>query len=132
MTGVVIVAHRGIGEAMCAVAEIILDRKADVVVIAVNEGDDPEQAMARLTREFARWQSAEPPLVITDLPGATPHNLAVAAAARVLPGAPVLTGLSLPMLLRTLNHRRQPAAALAELAAQGAHSATFIGDHDED
>lgn len=132
MTGVVIVAHRGIGEAMCAVAGVILDRETDVVVIPVNEGDDPEQAMARLTGEFARWRNAEPPLVITDLPGATPHNLAVAAAARVLPGAPVLTGLSLPMLLRAINHRRRPAAELAELAAQGAHSATFIGDRDGD
>jgi len=35
------------------------------------------------------------------------------------------------MLLRALNHKQQPAVALAELAAHGAHSATFIGEHYE-
>ncbi|MEX0915695.1 MAG: PTS fructose transporter subunit IIA, partial [Wenzhouxiangellaceae bacterium] len=65
-------------------------------------------------------------------PGATPHNIAVAAAARAFPGAPVLTGLNLPMLLRALNHCHRAAAELAELAEHGAHAATFIGERDED
>lgn len=128
MTDVVLIAHRGIGEAMCAVAEVILDRKVEVTVLAVREGDDPGRSLDGLSDALGRWTGSEPPLVMTDLPGATPHNLAVEAVARALPGAPVLTGLSLPMLLRALNHRHQPAAALADLAAQGAHSAIFIGE----
>lgn len=132
MTDIVIIAHRGIGEALCEVAEVILDRKVNVTLLPVREGDDPERSLERLVAALERWRDVEPPLIITDLPGATPHNLAIKAVAVVLNGAPVLTGLNLPMLLRALNHRQQPAAALAELAAQGAHAATFVGDRLED
>lgn len=129
MTDVVIVAHRGIGEALCEVAEVILDREIDVTVLPVREGDDPGRSLERLVAALERWRGSDPPLIITDLPGATPHNLATKAVARVLAGAPVLTGLNLPMLLRALNHKEQPAATLAELAAHGAHAATFIGEN---
>lgn len=131
MTEIVIVAHRGIGEALCEVAQVILGRAVDVTVLSVGETDDPGRALDRLVAALARWKSAEPPLIITDLPGATPHNLAMQAATSVVPDAPVLTGLNLPMLLRALNHGHQPALALAELAAQGAHAAMFIGERRE-
>jgi len=128
MTGVVLVAHRGIGEALCDVAGVILDRKIDVTVLPVREADDPGASLERLVVTLERWRNCDPPLIMTDLPGATPHNLALKAVARVLTDAPILTGLNLPMLLRALNHQQQPAAALAVLAAHGAHAATFIGE----
>jgi len=131
VTAVVVVAHPGIGEAMRSVAETILDRKLEVTVFAVDNDDDPERATQRLAGILAGWNSSDPPLVITDLPGATPHNVASAATEQAFEHAPVLTGLSLPMLLRALNHSQQPAAALAELAEHGAHRATFIGDGHE-
>lgn len=131
MTDLVVIAHRGLGEALSEVAEVILARKPDVMVLPIDEGDDPTKSLERLVTALGNWVGAEPPLILTDLPGATPHNLAMEAVSRILPGAPVLTGLSLPMLLRAINHRRQPAAALAEIAAQGAHAATFIGEYRE-
>lgn len=131
MTDLVVIAHRGIGEALCEVAEVILAREPDVMVLPVDEGDDPVRSLERLVAAFGNRGDSEPPLILTDLPGATPHNLAMEAVSRVLPGAPVLTGLNLPMLLRAINHRHQPAAALAEIAEQGAHAATFIGEFRE-
>lgn len=127
MTDVVIIAHRGIGEALCEVAEMILDRRLDVTLLPVKEGENPAGALARLVEVLAQWQDGDPPLIMTDLPGATPHNLAMEASRCVLGGAPILTGVNLPMLLRALNHKLQPAAALAELAADGARAAIFIG-----
>ena len=132
MTDLVIVAHAGIGEAMRSAAETIFDREVEITVFPVEAGDEPEAATRRLAELLIGWDSSSPPLVMTDLPGATPHNLAIKAVARTLTGAPVLTGLNLPMLLRALNHRRQPAAALAELVVQGAQAAIFIGAADED
>lgn len=128
MTEIVIVAHRGIGEALCEVAEVILARKIEVLVLPVREGDDPDRSLDALAAVLERWRNAEPPLIMTDLPGATPHNLAMKAVARVLTGAPIVSGLNLPMLLRALNHRQQPALALAELAMHGAHVATFVDE----
>lgn len=132
MTDIVVVAHRGIGEAMCSVAEAILSRAPEVTVFPIAEGDDPDRGLAELTEAFGRRGKAPPPLVMTDLPGATPHNIAVAAVRQTLPGAPVVTGLNLPMLLRAINHRQHPAGELAELAARGAHAATYVGERVED
>jgi len=132
MTELVIVTHGRIGEALRAVAETILDRRVDVTIFPVEPGDDAEAATQRLAALLDGWSAASLPLLMTDLPGATPHNLAVAAARRALPGTPVVTGLNLPMLLRVLGHRRKPAAALAELALHGARAAIQTGACDAD
>ena len=128
MTGIVVVAHAGLGEALCAVAEGILDRPVQVTVVGVRADADPDVEREAVERRLAAWAADEPPLVLTDLPGATPHNLAEAAVARACPVAPVVTGLNLPMLLRALNHAERPAAELASVAAEGAHAAVFIGE----
>ncbi|MGK7296897.1 MAG: PTS sugar transporter subunit IIA [Candidatus Wenzhouxiangella sp. M2_3B_020] len=128
MTGIVVVAHAGLGEALCAVAEGILGRPAPVTVIGIRADADPDDERETVECRLAAWPADEPPLVLTDLPGATPHNLAEAAVARACPAAPVVTGLNLPMLLRALNHAARPAAELADVAAEGAHAAVFVGE----
>ncbi len=131
MTGLMIVAHAGIGEAMRSVAETILGRSVAVTVFPIDADADARVSARRLSDLLGGSDPANPPLVMTDLPGATPHNLAGAAVAESQPGARVVTGLNLPMLLRVLNHQDQPAAALAELAVNGARTAIFVGARDE-
>lgn len=132
MTDLVIVAHAGIGEALCSVAETILGCRVRVTVFPVDAHGDSQLDANRLCDLLRDFDPADPPLVMTDLPGATPHNLAGTAVAQAVPGAPVVTGLNLPMLLRALNHREQSAAALAELVAAGAKTAIFTGVRDEE
>ena len=68
------------------------------------EGDDPERSLERLVAALERWRDVEPPPIITDLPGATPRNLAIKAVAVVLNGAPVL---SQPQSHRTMASNLQ-------------------------
>jgi PTS system ascorbate-specific IIA component len=58
-------------------------------------------------------------LVLTDLYGATPHNIAQQVACDELTNC-VLSGLNLPMLLRIFNYPRDDLQTLASKAAEGA------------
>lgn len=117
MTGVVIVTHEGLGEALCRQAESILGQPPVTVTVSVPSGPGPEQSEADLRATLAMAADAGGVLVLTDLPGATPHNVAARAAATA--GAPLVSGINLPMLLKVLNHSDRPAAELAETALAG-------------
>ncbi len=131
MTALVLVTHEGLGIELVRIAGAITRRELPVVVVSVSVDDDPEDARRALERELARFAHDVPPLVFSDLPGATPHNVAAAAIAAVCPGAPLVSGLSLPMLLRALNHAGRPAAELAGLAAEGGRRAASVGQRDD-
>lgn len=117
MTGVVVVTHAALGEAIRHEAENILGRTLPVVTVAVSYRTEIEATLKNLRETFTRSADAQGILVITDLPGATPHNLASQAAQAM--GFPVVSGLNLPMLLKVTNHADKPPAELAELAVIG-------------
>ncbi|OAB61033.1 hypothetical protein AY599_24605 [Leptolyngbya valderiana BDU 20041] len=117
MTGIVLVTHAGLGEALRHQAEVILDRMVPMVTVSISESADPDSALNDLTAALAMGADADGVLVLTDLPGATPHNLACQAAVRQ--AAPVVSGLNLPMLLKVINHAGKSVDALAELARIG-------------
>jgi PTS system ascorbate-specific IIA component len=57
-------------------------------------------------------------LVLTDIYGATPHNLAKEVACNQ-PGTTVLSGLNLPMLVRVFNYPDDDLDTLSSKAAEG-------------
>lgn len=119
MTGIVLVTHNGLGESLRHQAEVILGRRLQLTLVSVADQVDPDQALAELVGAIARSADQDGVVILTDLPGATPHNLALkAAAGRDLP---VISGLNLPMLLKTVSHADRPAAQLARLADLGGH-----------
>lgn len=117
MTGVVIVTHEGLGEALCRQAEAILGQPPAAVTVSVPSETGSETTEADVGAALAMAADAGGVLVLTDLPGATPHNLAARAAAAI--DAPLVSGINLPMLLKVLNHADRPAAELAETATTG-------------
>ncbi|WP_181918975.1 PTS sugar transporter subunit IIA [Wenzhouxiangella sediminis] len=117
MTGIILVTHDALGEAVRREAENILDRPVALTTVAVSYRADVEETLAALRIAVATGADAQGAVVLTDLPGATPHNLANQAAEEH--GIPVVSGLNLPMLLKTINHADKPPAELAALAADG-------------
>ena len=61
-------------------------------------------------------------LVLTDLPGATPANLALGVRDE---SCRVVSGLSLPMLIRAWNYRDRPLDQITDLALEGACKAVL-------
>ena len=125
MTRLLMVTHQGIGEALLEVARTIVGQRPDVATFEV----DPDADASAVEGELARWLEAHrlqaPLLLLTDLPGATPHNLAVRVAP---PSVPVVAGINLGMLLRAINHADHPPDELAERAVVGGRRAILRVD----
>ena len=119
MTGIVLVTHAGLGESMRHQAEVILGRMIQLTTVSISYGADPDSALVELVGALAISADSDGAVILTDLPGATPHNLAVKAAQRR--AVPVVSGLNLPMLLKVINHSSKPPTELAALAGMGGH-----------
>jgi PTS system ascorbate-specific IIA component len=120
MIGIVIVAHGKLGESLIDCARHVLGREPErLLALSAGHDEERETALAALQKMIAAVDAGDGVLLLTDLFGATPANLAGAAlqSGRVAG----IAGVSLPMLLRAINYRQLP---LAELQAKALAAAT--------
>ncbi|GHA77454.1 PTS sugar transporter subunit IIA [Cognatilysobacter bugurensis] len=126
--GVLLITHEGIGTALRAVAtRLVCPLPLAVEVFEVPFDGDLDILLPKASVALRRADSGDGVLVLTDLYGATPSNLAARVAHL---GTPVhrVSALSLPMLLRVLNYAEQPFDALAAVAAAGARNGVVVDD----
>ena len=118
MIGVLLISHGAIGESLLASAEAILGAKqARVATLGVSRSDDPDKVLARARQLAAQLDEGAGLLVLTDMFGATPCNV----AARLLADGRVegVSGVSLPMLVRVLSARNGSLPAAVQRALSG-------------
>jgi PTS system ascorbate-specific IIA component len=118
MIGVLVISHGAIGEALLGSAEQILGgRQAQVATLGVSRGEDPDALLGRARALAASVDSGAGVLVLTDMYGATPCNV----AARLLADGRVegVSGVSLPMLVRVLSGRNGSLPAAVQRALSG-------------
>ncbi|MDA0225449.1 MAG: PTS fructose transporter subunit IIA [Proteobacteria bacterium] len=118
MIGVLIITHGTIGEAMLRTASATLGTTPPAVrVFGVSVGDDPDLLMPRLRTAATQLNSGDGVLVLSDMYGATPCNI----ASRLLEPGQVdgVSGLNLPMLMRVLTYRNQALPDLVDKACAG-------------
>jgi PTS system ascorbate-specific IIA component len=118
MIGVLLISHGAIGETLLAGAEAILGRKqAQVATLGVSRADDPDKVLVRARSLAAGLDSGAGVLVLTDMFGATPCNV----ASRLLADGRVegVSGVSLPMLVRVLSGRNGSLPAAVQRALSG-------------
>jgi PTS system mannose-specific IIA component len=115
--GVLVISHGAIGEALLASAAQILGAPAQAAAIGVARSDDPEAVLARARALAARLDTGDGLLVLTDMFGATPCNV----ASRLLADGHVegVSGVSLPMLIRVLTGRNGSLPAAVRRALSG-------------
>ena len=126
--GILLVTHEGIGSALLAVATRLLRQlplKAEAFEIPFDA--DPDALLPQASAALRRVDGGQGVLVLTDLYGATPSNLA-AKLARI--GTPVrrVSALSLPMLLRVMNYAELELDELPNVAAAGARNGVIHDD----
>ena len=106
MIGILIVSHGTLGESLvhCA-SHVVGKRPLYLRQLGVTVHDDPE-ALLPQGRDLIRFiDKGKGVLVLTDLFGATPSNI---ACKLLYPGhIEGVAGVNLPMLLRALNYRDQ-------------------------
>ena len=118
MIGVLVISHGAIGETLLSSAEAILGAKqARVATLGVSRSDDPDKVLARARQLAAQLDDGTGLLVLTDMYGATPCNV----ASRLLADGRVegVSGISLPMLVRVLSRRDGSLAAAVQRALSG-------------
>jgi len=115
--GIVIIAHAPLASALrqCA-AHVFAEQVDDVVAVDVMPDASVAQSVA-LARQAAGRFADVPLLLLTDVLGATPCN--VARQLQEGRSARLLAGVNLPMLLRAMTYQQQPLDDLAARALQG-------------
>ena len=126
--GVLLMTHEAMGAALAGAARHVLGQfPLAVDVIEVEANADPDSTLTVAVRQARGLDKGDGVLVLTDLFGSTPCNVA-----RRLPALGLrmqcVSGLNLPMLLRVLNYPEQSLDELAQTAASGGRGGIFI-DH---
>ncbi len=118
MIGILIVAHGAFGEALIHSASHALGKRPlRVRQVGVTVHDDPEAILPQARDLVAQLDDGDGVLVLTDIFGATPGNVALRLLA---PGrVEGISGVNLPMLIRALTYRDQKLAAVVEKALSG-------------
>ncbi|MGN0008226.1 MAG: PTS sugar transporter subunit IIA [Desulfovibrionaceae bacterium] len=122
--GIIIVAHADYGSAILRMAEFILGPIGDCSSISVDVALDVSETVARLTDAAERLDKGAGVIVLTDMFGGTPTNLALSLLATH--HVEVVTGVNLPMVLKVASSRRKPLAELAELAGEAGKSGIVV------
>lgn len=118
MIGILIISHGAFGEALIHCASHVLGKRPlRVRQVGVTMHDDPD-AMLPVAQELVKQlDDGDGVLVLSDMLGATPSNLAT----RLLQPGHIegVSGVSLPMLIRALTYREEPLAIVVEKAISG-------------
>lgn len=114
---IVLAAHGALASGFLASAELICGRLPNVVAVPLEPTDSPESFQARLVE--ALGDSDEPVLLLTDLCGGTPHNVALVVA-RDRPGIVLVSGINLAILIEAATSLESlDDAAIDRLVAAG-------------
>jgi len=121
MNAILIIAHAPLAHALrqCAL-HVFPDCGPQLAAIDVQPNLPPEEtlAMARISMDqLAQAPQVQGVLVLTDIFGATPSNVAQKLVDGVR--SRLITGVNLPMLLRSVSYRNEPLEALVSRAVVG-------------
>jgi PTS system mannose-specific IIA component len=128
MVGVVVATHGRLAEELLRSAEGIVGRLEQSVAVTVDAQLSMDEARSRLGQAIAGVQTGDGVLVLTDMFGGTPANLALTFLDA---GVEVVTGVNLPMVVKlsTLRAEKRTLAALAEaIAAYGQKNITLASE----
>jgi PTS system mannose-specific IIA component len=127
MTGLVLVTHAGLAGALKSAAEMIVGSIDICASVEVIPGEHADEIMARVV-SAVEAVSADGAIIMTDLFGGTPSNMAMSflKEGRI----EVLTGVNLPMLIEFCSRRgRMSVADLAsELLRSGREGIIVAGE----
>jgi mannose PTS system EIIA component len=119
MIGILIVSHGAFGESLIHSASHVLGKRPLFLrQLGVTVHDDPDAILPVAVDLIRFLDQGQGVLVLTDIYGATPSNIAT----RLLVAGRVegVSGVNLPMLVRALTYRDEPLAELVEKALSGA------------
>lgn len=134
MIGLILVTHGKLAEHFIDAMEHVVGKQDCIATICIGPNDDMERRREEIAAAIAAVDTGKGAIILTDLFGGTPSNLAISLldAGRV----EVIAGINLPMLIRLSGARKSMDVTQAVEAAQEAGrnyitvASKFLG-HDE-
>ncbi|MCF3627650.1 PTS sugar transporter subunit IIA [Thalassospiraceae bacterium LMO-SO8] len=118
MIGLVVVTHGNLATEMISALEHVVGPQPDVAAVCIGPEDDMEERRAEIMERVEQVESGEGVVVLTDMFGGTPSNLAISILDRA--NVEVIAGINLPMLVKLASVRKTEPLAKAVEAAQEA------------
>ena len=118
MIGMVLVTHGRLAEEFVTAMEHVVGPQKQVATICIGPHDDMHQRRDQIAEAIQQVNSGEGAIILTDLFGGTPSNLAISLldAGQV----EVIAGVNLPMLIRLESARKTMGVKEAVAAAREA------------
>jgi PTS system ascorbate-specific IIA component len=118
LIGVLIIAHDTLGDSLVrAVTHVLGTRPPQFEAFGVAARDDPLALLPKAREAIARLDDGDGVLIVSDIFGATPCNL---ACKLLVPGrVEGVSGVNLPMLVRAFTYRTRGMQTLLKKAVSG-------------
>lgn len=118
MIGMVLVTHGRLAAEFIAALEHVVGTQSDIEAICIGPDDDMEQRRHDIREAIGRVDTGGGVVVLTDMFGGTPSNLAISFMERSK--IEVIAGINLPMLIKLASLRQTESLGAAVTGAQEA------------
>lgn len=119
MIGIVIVAHGGLAREYLAALEHVVGKQTGIRSVAINAECDRDAKRAEIHAVAAEVDTGEGVVIVTDMFGGTPSNLAMAACENKKRA--VVYGTNLPLLVKLAKARNRALDDAVKLALDAGH-----------
>ncbi|MEE2689723.1 MAG: PTS sugar transporter subunit IIA [Pseudomonadota bacterium] len=113
MIGVVLVTHGRLAEEFIAALEHVVGFQDAMAPICIESDDDIDSCRTNILAAVAKVDSGDGVILLTDMFGGTPSNLAISVMEQA--NVEVVAGINLPMLIKLATARYD--GSLSEIAA---------------
>jgi len=118
MIGLVLVTHGQLATEMIAVLEHVVGPQENIRAVCIGPEDDMEKRRAEILSSVDQVDKGQGVVVLTDLFGGTPSNLAISIMDRA--NVEIIAGVNLPMLIKLASVRNDKSLEDAVACAQEA------------
>jgi mannose PTS system EIIA component len=117
MIGLVLVTHGRLAAEFIAAMEHVVGPQEKCMAVCIDAQDDMEEKRAEIARAATEVDSGAGVILLTDMFGGTPSNLAISLLGR--PNLEVIAGINLPMLIKLASVRKaRPVSEAVDLAQE--------------
>jgi PTS system mannose-specific IIA component len=118
MIGMVLVTHGRLAAEFIAALEHVVGPQTQISSICIGPDDDMERRRQDILDAIGHVDSGQGVVILTDMFGGTPSNLAISVMERSR--VEVIAGINLPMLIKLASTRQTEALTAAVTSAQEA------------
>ncbi len=128
MIGMVLVTHGTLAKALRDAMEHVVGKQNNVATVCIESDAEFDSQRAEIASRMAEGESGDGVILLTDMFGGTPSNLAMSMLSQ--PGVEIIGGVNLPMLVKLAKIRGSQALAEAVQCAEAAGRKYICSGHE--